>query len=69
MPPAAGGLDRPAWVMLPFLPDWRWLMDRADTPWYPSLKLFRQPAPGDWRTVLRDVAQALSERFPSRGGN
>lgn len=60
----AGGLNRPAWVMLPFLPDWRWLMDRTDTPWYPSLRLFRQPAPGDWTAVLRDVAQALARTFP-----
>ena len=60
----AGGLNRPAWVMLPFLPDWRWLLHRSDTPWYPSLHLFRQPAPGDWKTVLHDVRQALAQRFP-----
>lgn len=60
----AGGLNRPAWVMLPFLPDWRWLLHRSDTPWYPSLHLFRQPAPGDWKTVLHDVGQALARRFP-----
>ncbi len=60
----AGGLNRPAWVMLPFLPDWRWLLQRSDTPWYPSLRLFRQPAPGDWKTVLHDVGQALAMRFP-----
>lgn len=60
----AGGLNRPAWVMLPFLPDWRWLLHRSDTPWYPSLRLFRQPAPGDWKTVLHDVGQALAKRFP-----
>jgi len=60
----AGGLNRPAWVMLPFLPDWRWLLHRSDTPWYPSLRLFRQHTPGDWKTVLHDVSQALAKRFP-----
>ncbi|MNX63235.1 Beta-barrel assembly-enhancing protease [compost metagenome] len=60
----AGGLNRPAWVLLPFLPDWRWLLHRPDTPWYPSLRLFRQPAPGDWKTVLHDVGQALATHFP-----
>jgi tetratricopeptide (TPR) repeat protein len=60
----AGGLNRPAWVMLPFLPDWRWLLHRSDTPWYPSLRLFRQHTPGDWKTVLHEVGQALARRFP-----
>lgn len=59
----AGALNRPAWVLLPFLPDWRWLMQRSDSPWYPSLRLFRQPAPGDWKPVMHDVGQALATRF------
>lgn len=59
----AGGLNRPAWVLLPFLPDWRWLLHRSDSPWYPSLRLFRQSAPGDWRAALRDAGQALAQRF------
>lgn len=55
----AGALGCPAWALLPFVPDWRWLQDRADTPWYPSLRLFRQPAARAWRPVLDDVAAAL----------
>ncbi|ALJ36802.1 tetratricopeptide repeat protein [Azospirillum brasilense] len=58
----AGALGVPAWLLLPYAPDWRWLLDRADSPWYPSLRLFRQPRPGDWDSVLRAVATEL-ERF------
>ena len=55
----AGALARPVWVMLPFAPDWRWLLDRDDSPWYPTMRLFRQPAPDDWRTVVARVAEEL----------
>lgn len=55
----AGSLGRPAWVLLPLVPDWRWLMDRSDSPWYPSLRLFRQSARGDWAGVMARVAEAL----------
>ena len=55
----AGALGRPAWVMLPFAPDWRWLLGRADSPWYPGLRLFRQGAPGDWDTVIDDIKANL----------
>lgn len=55
----AGALGRPAWVLLSFAADWRWLVDRDDSPWYPSLHLLRQTAPGDWHGVLRRAAARL----------
>lgn len=57
----AGALGRPAWVLLPFFPDWRWLLGCSDTPWYPSLKLFRQPVVGDWGSVLQRVERVLAD--------
>jgi hypothetical protein len=59
----AGALGRPAWVMLPFLPDWRWLRERDDTPWYPQHRLFRQPRRGDWAAVVAAMAARLGETF------
>jgi len=56
----AGALGRPAWVLLPFVPDWRWLLGRADTPWYPQHRLFRQPRRGDWPAALAEAAGALA---------
>lgn len=55
----AGALGRPAWALLPALPDWRWLLGRDDSPWYPTLRLFRQTEPGDWVGVFARVATAL----------
>jgi hypothetical protein len=48
-------------VLLPFSPDWRWLMDREDSPWYPSLRLFRQQSPGDWNGVVQRVRAELGK--------
>ena len=61
----AGALGKPAWALLPFIPDWRWLLDRDDSPWYPTLRLFRQPSAGAWNEVIRNVIQSLSERVAS----
>jgi Flp pilus assembly protein TadD len=55
----AGALAKPVWIMLPFNPDWRWLLGRDDSPWYPTARLFRQPTPGDWDAVVRSVAASL----------
>ncbi|WP_144152948.1 tetratricopeptide repeat protein [Paraburkholderia sp. BCC1885] len=55
----AGALNRPVWVLLPEPPEWRWMRDREDSPWYPSARLFRQSTPGDWRGVVDKVRTAI----------
>lgn len=57
----AGALGRPTWLLLPYLPDWRWLLDRDDSPWYPSLRLFRQADEATWPPVVQRVKEALQE--------
>ncbi|HEY8025770.1 MAG TPA: tetratricopeptide repeat protein [Burkholderiaceae bacterium] len=61
----AGAMGRKVWIMLPLSPDFRWLLDRTDSPWYRSARLFRQRSVGDWRTVVADAAQALAQEFGS----
>jgi len=55
----AGALGWPVWLVLPFVGEWRWLLDREDSPWYPTMRLFRQMALGDWSGVVERVAEAL----------
>ncbi|MDB5440441.1 MAG: tetratricopeptide repeat protein [Caulobacteraceae bacterium] len=55
----AGALRRPTWLALKYAPDWRWMLDRDDTPWYPSMRLFRQQAPDDWSAVFPAMRRAL----------
>jgi hypothetical protein len=57
----AGALARPVWILLGHSPDWRWLLDREDSPWYPTARLFRQPGHGDWPSVIERVRAALQE--------
>lgn len=59
----AGALGKPVWTLLPFVPDWRWLLDREDSPWYPTMRLFRQPSPGDWHSVISRVGEELRRRM------
>jgi hypothetical protein len=58
----AGAMGRPAWIMLPRAPDWRWLLDRADTPWYPTVRLFRQTTARRWEDVAEAIAAELAAR-------
>ncbi|KKB64218.1 hypothetical protein WM40_06905 [Robbsia andropogonis] len=58
-----GALGVPVWILLPFVADWRWLSNRSDSPWYPSARLFRQPALQDWPAVIAEVAAALMQRL------
>lgn len=55
----AGAMGKPAWVLLNHAADWRWMTNRDDSPWYPSVRLFRQPSPGDWETVVDTVQEEL----------
>lgn len=56
----SGALSKPTWILLPFRPDWRWLLDRDDSPWYPSVRLYRQESPFDWDGVLERVRSDLA---------
>ena len=60
----AGALARPVWLLLPAAPDWRWLTERTDSPWYPTMRLFRQSAPGDWPGVVGALREAVAAEFP-----
>jgi hypothetical protein len=65
----AGALGHKLWILLPYLPDYRWLLKRSDSPWYPTATLFRQPAMGDWESVVREVARRLwSYEYPTDDG-
>jgi hypothetical protein len=63
VPHVAGALGVPIWVALPHVPDWRWLLNRSDSPWYPTMRLFRQPSLGDWDTVFEQLAAALRQQY------
>ncbi len=65
----AGSLGIPTWVLLPTPPDWRWMLDREDTPWYPSLRLLRQPQPGEWAPVFGRATDELKCLSNETAGN
>ena len=56
----AGGLGVPVWLALSAVPEWRWMNDRTDSPWYPTMRLFRQPRLGDWASVFAEISHALA---------
>jgi hypothetical protein len=61
-----GAMNKPLWLLLPYSPDWRWMLERDDSPWYPSARLFRQPRIGDWDSVIPRVAEALASFAATR---
>jgi hypothetical protein len=61
-----GALAKPLWLLLPLCPDWRWLLECDDSPWYPGARLFRQPRIGDWDTVIGRVAEGLASFAATR---
>lgn len=62
----AGALGTPVWMMLPHVPDWRWMLDRADSPWYPSMRLFRQAAIREWSGVIEEITLSLAALVEDR---
>jgi ADP-heptose:LPS heptosyltransferase len=62
----AGAMGRPVWTMISKVPDWRWMLDRTDSPWYPSMRLFRQSQAGDWSAPVDAAAAALADLTKSR---
>ena len=62
----AGALHRPTWIALPFTSEWRWMRGRSDTPWYPTMRLFRQRVQGDWDNVFAEMAEALNALLAAR---
>ena len=59
----AGAMGKTCWLLLPYSPDFRWLLDRSDTPWYPTMKLFRQPIFNNWTSVIEDVKAKISQKI------
>ena len=64
----AGALGRPTWLLLSYAPDWRWILGRDDTPWYPGMRLFRQSQPDDWDSVFEVMGQALDKLLQEKQG-
>lgn len=63
----AGAMGKPVWAILPFSPDWRWMLDRPDSPWYPTMRLFRQRSYGDWGDVFQRVSYELEMLVAGQG--
>jgi ADP-heptose:LPS heptosyltransferase len=67
IPHLAGALGRPTWIVLKHVPDWRWLLDREDSPWYPTMRLFRQPERDDWTSVFSKIERELRSLLNAKG--
>jgi hypothetical protein len=65
----AGALSRPVWVFLPYAADWRWMLARRDSPWYPTMRLYRQPRPGDWTAAVHELREDLHQWLTSGSAN
>jgi len=63
----AGALGLPTWTLLPAVPDWRWMLEREDTPWYPAMRLFRQRTPGSWQDVINQASNTLADFAQNQG--
>ena len=59
----AGSLRKPVWTVLPFHADWRWMLERDDSPWYPTMRLFRQSIPGEWQLAMHEIYQELHDKL------
>jgi len=65
----AGALGKRVWILLPYHPDWRWMLKRKDSPWYPTARLFRQNKPGNWKKIFKDFKQELQSLIKNTKGN
>ena len=57
----AGALGKPVWLLLPFSTDWRWIWEKTDSPWYPTMRIFKQHVPFDWDSVIKKIYKSLKE--------
>jgi ADP-heptose:LPS heptosyltransferase len=65
----AGAMGKAVWVLLPFVPDWRWLLNRDDSPWYPTMRLFRQQQIPDWNAPIKRIVEELTSlKIPTSHG-
>jgi tetratricopeptide (TPR) repeat protein len=69
VPHLAGAMGKPVWLLNRFSTDWRWLLDREDSPWYPTMRIFRQASLGNWDPVISHMAEVLADRVSENGGN
>ena len=62
----AGAMGKPVWLILPFSPDWRWFLNRPDSPWYPSMRIYRQENKGDWAPLFEGIKKDLNKAVVER---